>query len=117
MSSPAREPFTHRLKSWPASFSAVLSGRKRFEFRKDDRTPQFQPGDIVDLREFDPFDQDGDAPSMQARGYTGRRAIYFVGYVDRSACLPDGWCGFDLVSPEDLNRVGLAVAHVNGAGR
>ena len=104
-----REPHTHNLKCWPESFRAIVSGRKRFEIRKDDRSPRFAPGDIVKLHEFDPFDDDGDVPSMQARGFTGRVVMMFVGYVSRSAALPDGWCGFELVSSEDLNRVALAM--------
>lgn len=90
-------------------FSAILAGRKRFEIRRDDRTPRFEPGDAVELREFDPFDLEG-MLSASARGFTGRRAIYFIGHVERATCLPPGWCGFDLVSAEDLNRVSLAVS-------
>ena len=96
---------THALKSWPENFRAVLSGRKRFEIRKDDRPNPFQPGDVVLLREFDP---EG-AAGVDGGGYTGRRAMFFIGYVERSAALPDGWCGFELVSSEDLNRVALAM--------
>jgi len=93
---------THELKSWPAHFGAALTGRKRFEIRRDDRTPGFQAGDVVVLLEYDPHEE-------EPRRFTGRRAMFFIGYVERSACLPPGWCGFDLVSPEDLNRVALAL--------
>lgn len=104
-----RTPHTHDLKSWPESFRATLTGRKRFEVRKDDRSPRFEPGDVVRLREFDPFDDDGDAPSMRAPGYTGRELVGFIGYVDRSPALPPGWCAFDLMSAEDYHRARLAV--------
>ncbi len=94
---------SHQLKSWPENFRAVLSGRKRFEIRRDDRTPAFQPGDVVLLHEFAPPGSDLEG------GYTGRKALFFIGYVERSPALPDGWCGFELVSSEDLNRVSLAI--------
>ena len=102
-----REPYTHDLKSWPENFRAVLTGRKRFEVRKDDRTPFFQPGDLVRLHEFDPGSAiDG---TNDPRGYTGNKLLAFIGYVERSTALPEGWCGFEVVSSEDLNRVSLAM--------
>lgn len=107
MATENKEPTTHKLKSWPESFRAAASGRKRFEVRRDDRN--FRPGDIVELLEWDPFDDDGDAPSIQSRGFTGRTARFFVGYVERSAALPPGWCGFQLVTGDDINRVALAM--------
>lgn len=102
----------HHLKSWPENFRAVLSGRKRFEVRRDDREPRFAPGDVVFLHEYEPASSDIEG-KISGLGYTGRRALYFIGYVERSPALPDGWCGFELVSSEDLNRVGLAL----GRGR
>ncbi len=106
-----REPNTHELKSWPTSFRAAVTGRKRFEVRKDDRSPRFAAGDVVKLREWDP-DPAVDDERMLPRGYTGRVALFFVGYIERSVCLPAGWCAFDLVSPEDVNRVDLAISGV-----
>jgi hypothetical protein len=43
---------THELKCWPEPFQAILDGRRRFEFRRDDRG--YAVGDILDLREWDP---------------------------------------------------------------
>lgn len=43
---------THDLKTWPAFFAAVQSGEKTFEVRKNDR--DFQPGDFLNLQEYDP---------------------------------------------------------------
>lgn len=40
----------HELKCWPAYFSAVLEGKKRFELRLDDRG--FEVGDFITLREW-----------------------------------------------------------------
>lgn len=74
---------THELKSWPAEFTAVLHGKKTFEIRKDDRKPRFEIGDKLVLREFLPG----------GPRYTGRTIVAFIGYVERSECLPVGWCG------------------------
>jgi hypothetical protein len=102
-----RDPEVHRLKSWPDNFRAVLSGRKRFEIRRDDRP--FRSGDVAFLEEFDPFDEHGEL-SPAARGYTGRRAMFLIGYIERSSCIPRGFCGFEIVSPEEANRVALALS-------
>ena len=47
-----RGPLVHVLKTWPVPFSAVWSGAKRAEARRDDRG--FEPGDILALREYTP---------------------------------------------------------------
>jgi hypothetical protein len=105
----------HDLKAWPESFRAVISGRKRFEIRKDDRHPPFQSGDQVTLHEFEPRTAETEAMGYTGPGgFTGRRATFLIGYVARSAALPPGWCGFELVSLEEANRVGLAVLGPEG---
>ena len=43
---------THELKVWPQYFEMLLDGRKKFEVRENDRN--FQLGDVLTLREFDP---------------------------------------------------------------
>ena len=43
---------THELKSWPDQFQAMWTGRKRAEFRRDDRG--YAVGDLLDLREWEP---------------------------------------------------------------
>jgi len=43
---------THQLKIWPEYFNAILKKEKTFEIRKNDRN--FQVGDILKLREYDP---------------------------------------------------------------
>jgi len=43
---------THELKSWPDQFQAMWTGRKRAEFRRDDR--HYAVGDLLELREWDP---------------------------------------------------------------
>jgi hypothetical protein len=58
---------THELKTAPPFFGDVMSGRKTFECRKDDRG--FHTGDTLLLREF------------QNREYTGREFRCKVTYV------------------------------------
>ncbi|WP_331384989.1 DUF3850 domain-containing protein [Bacillus badius] len=42
----------HELKIYPQYFKAVVSGKKSFEIRKNDR--DFKVGDTLLLHEFDP---------------------------------------------------------------
>ncbi len=42
----------HILKTWPNVLAAVKEGRKRFEWRRDDRG--FEVGDVLILRGWDP---------------------------------------------------------------
>ncbi len=62
---------THELKSWPSQFQALWTGRKRAEFRRDDR--HYAVGDTLDLREYDP----------DARVFTGFRIQARVTHVVR----------------------------------
>ncbi len=55
----------HELKCWPGPFQAVVEGRKRFEYRKNDRG--FEVGDILVLREWDPSSKDYTGRSVRAR--------------------------------------------------
>lgn len=43
----------HVLKIWPQYYCRVADGSKTFEVRKNDRG--FQPGDTVELREWNPL--------------------------------------------------------------
>jgi ASC-1-like (ASCH) protein len=43
---------THQLKSWPRYFRDIVSGKKKFEVRLDDR--HYAVGDVLILREWDP---------------------------------------------------------------
>ena len=61
----------HELKIWPVFFKQVISGRKTFEFRKDDRG--FLEGDIVTLKEWDNLKKE----------YSGQFAQFKIGYVFR----------------------------------
>jgi hypothetical protein len=42
----------HALKTWPVHYENVASGRKHFEYRKNDRN--FQVGDLLILQKYDP---------------------------------------------------------------
>lgn len=86
----------HELKCWPEPFLAVRQGRKKFEIRRNDR--DFKRGDVVVLREFQPngrTDEETGAEIFQ--GLTGQvEGPFIIGYVEQSAALPEGWCGFGL---------------------
>lgn len=60
---------THDLKTWPQFYAAVADGSKPFEARENDR--QFNVGDTLNLREWDPA----------TREYTGRSTQRRVSYV------------------------------------
>lgn len=59
----------HELKTWPEFFKASISGKKKFEVRKNDRN--FQVGDELVLREWEPG----------SGYYTDRKAVFYVDYV------------------------------------
>jgi hypothetical protein len=60
---------THVLKTWPKYFEAVYFGEKTFEVRKNDRN--FQVGDVLVLREWDP----------ETEEYSGRKMEVKVTYM------------------------------------
>jgi uncharacterized protein DUF3850 len=65
----------HVLKSWPVLYQAIARGEKTFEVRYNDR--QYQKGDIVLLREYDPSpDYEGDEQDR----YTGSEMQFEIGF-------------------------------------
>lgn len=76
---------THELKTWPDPFAAIVSGRKRFEYRRDDRG--YAIGDSLRLREWTP----GPVPS--ARQHTLREDESCVGWC--AACAENGARGLN----------------------
>jgi hypothetical protein len=71
----------HVVKCWPAQFSALCSGEKTFEYRKNDR--DYRAGDTLVVQEWDPGFQ----------RFTGRSASFHVPYVlEDGFGLPDGYC-------------------------
>lgn len=84
---------THDLKCWPIFFEDILSGKKKFEVRFNDRN--FQPGHLVVLREWIP-DQ---------MVYTGRKYWAQIGYVLKvMRGITDGYCIFDLSHGSRIQR-------------
>lgn len=59
----------HELKTWPVFFRAIIDGTKTFEVRENDRN--FQVGDLLELREYDP----------DAEDYTGNKVCKKVIYI------------------------------------
>jgi len=59
----------HELKTWPDYFRMVESGHKSFEVRRYDRN--FQPGEMLLLREWDPVDEE----------YTGRQVERRISFI------------------------------------
>ncbi len=59
----------HVLKTWPEFFEPLLSGKKTFEVRKNDR--DFQVGDALSLLEWEP----------ESRMFSGRKIYCDVSYI------------------------------------
>lgn len=64
-------PFTHEIKCWPEYFQAKLDGRKKFEYRVNDRQNKYKEGDHVIEAEYCPVKKE----------FTGRVASYDIGFV------------------------------------
>ena len=60
---------THELKTWPVFYKSIIDGTKTFEVRQNDR--DFQLGDILLLREYDP----------DAEQYTGAKTERVITYI------------------------------------
>ena len=85
MNQQKRKPVIHELKTWPAFYDSLVRGNKKFELRKNDR--DFQIGDMVQLKEYDP----------NVDYYTGRYIIARINYIlltAESMGLKEGYCIF-----------------------
>ena len=82
----------HELKCWPEPFEALWSGRKLFDFRRDDR--DFKVGDTLRQSKWDPMEED----------FMGRTVYAIVTYIIRGPKfgIPDGYCVMSL-SPNTFN--------------
>jgi len=65
----------HELKIWPPHFEHLLTGRRRFEPRYNDR--RFKVGDVIKFREFVPKSHG----TSNEDYYTGRNLLRRVRYV------------------------------------
>lgn len=102
---------THKLKTWPRYFSAVLDGSKTFEMRINDR--EYKIGDFLHLVEW-----------SEGGGYTGRELFKVVTYIaDQSAAkeLRIHWGTGTLppvvMSIRDLTAPEIEAYHTNGGKR
>lgn len=89
--SPSAAEREHDLKCWPEPFLAILDGRKRFEWRMDDRG--FAVGDTLVLHEWDPATRYYRPPYRTIR--------VRVTYVLRGQFgMPDGFIVMGITDPE-----------------
>lgn len=88
----------HELKTWPEPFQAILEGKKKFEYRLNDR--DYQVGDELILKEFRPNEK-----NPNASRYTGRVLRAVVTYILKDAFgVPNG---FVVMSLDDIVHVGI----------
>ncbi len=85
----------HQLKSVGSSYQDIASGKKKFDFRKNDR--DYHVGDRIVLKEY----------SALTGNYTGRETLAHVTYIQ-----PGGMFGI----PEEYCILGIEVKVVNNAG-
>lgn len=78
----------HRIKVWPSQFLPTFDGRKRHEWRKNDR--DFAVGDELVLEEFDPHRKE----------YTGRVLTGRITWITEGFGVPDGWCVMTIATPQ-----------------
>jgi len=79
---------THELKIWPQYFKAVVSKKKRFEYRKNDR--DFQVGDMLILKEYYP----------KKDTYSGKEIKVIVTYI-----LPIKYTDNVIMSIDPIRRI------------
>jgi hypothetical protein len=76
----------HQIKCWPVYFQHIVTGKKSFEFRKDDRP--YAVGDVLRLDEWDP----------STAAFTGRTADRRVTYLAHGGLIPDGYVVMSIVT-------------------
>lgn len=98
---------THELKTWPKWFrdlGPLAVAPKTFEVRRDDRG--FEPGDLLNLREWNPDTQE----------YTGKEAHGVIGYVLRDAPgIEPLYCVMSVFVFHVTDRPAVTVAPINGS--
>lgn len=108
----SRRRMTHKLKTWPEFFNATRNGEKRFELRRNDRTPPFQVGDQLLLKEWDPnIRPPVGATTYEAtrlNRYTGREILVRVDWI-----MGADVARFGGVCALDMDYVIMSISHVN----
>ena len=75
----------HEIKCWPEYFEALLTGRKEFEVRINDR--YYFIGDLLRIEEWNPKTEE----------YTGRHILKRITYIIQGVCgLPENICVMQL---------------------
>ena len=77
----------HDIKIWSVFFDEVQAGRKMCEIRKNDR--DYEVGDILNLREFDP----------EGQKRTGRSILVEVVHILEDTCVgvDRGYCVMSII--------------------
>jgi hypothetical protein len=92
--------WTHDLKTVQPHFEAIVSGRKRFEIRKNDRG--FQVGDKLLLREW----------NDQELFYTGFEVVACIAHILRDfEGLAPGYVALSLVPPDSSACIHFPAEH------
>lgn len=92
----------HHLKTWPKPFDDMKRRLKNFEYRKDDREPKFEVGDILILEEYLPpmgTKTNGSTTATDIGEYTGeilKRRVTLV-YRGGQFGIPNGYCIMSVV--------------------
>ena len=110
MSEP-RPRTTHELKTWPEFFEATRCGRKKFELRRNDRN--FQVGDELWLKEWNPGEGRKPGGDGVAHGYTGRGVVVRVDYIMKAEDITFGPGESFWKSPVAAGYVIMSISHVN----
>ena len=87
---------THILKTWPTYWNQVETGEKTFEVRKNDRN--FQIGDTVELRRFDPEADDAEDFAANPQDYPVLRFDIGSMIIGPQFGIEDGWAVLSLVA-------------------
>lgn len=97
----------HDLKTWPDPFRALVAGEKTFEVRWNDR--DYQVGDTLHLREFDP------ATGLYSGEVTDRRVTYILSGGQFG--IEDGFVVMGVKSLRDVNAEKIHILVCENGGR
>ena len=100
---------THELKTWPEFFEQTRNGRKKFEFRRNDR--DFRVGDELLLKEWNPAPKFPIYNDGEPIAYTGRDLLVRVDYIMGAADVAG--FGYRGISPVDRGYVIMSISLVH----